>query len=103
MSNKPQRRRRCMMSVPGSSVKKIEKAVAMDVDFIFLDLEDAVAPSMKPEARQNVIKAFNELDWGNTVRCFRMNGIDSYWAIEDLVEVVGKAGHNIDTLCYSQS
>ena len=98
MSQKIKRRRRCMMSVPGSSVKKIEKAIAMDVDHIFLDLEDAVAPSMKPEARQNVIKAFNEMDWGNTVRCFRMNGIDSHWAIEDLMEVVSKAGKNIDTL-----
>ncbi|BFM15729.1 CoA ester lyase [Maricurvus nonylphenolicus] len=98
MSQNIKRRRRCMMSVPGSSVKKIEKAVAMDVDFIFLDLEDAVAPSMKPEARKNVIKAFNELDWGDTVRCFRMNGIDSHWAIEDLMEVVSAAGNNIDTL-----
>ncbi len=98
MTQNIKRRRRCMMSVPGSSVYKIEKALAMDVDHIFLDLEDAVAPQLKPEARLNVIKAFNEMEWGNTVRCFRMNGIDSYWAIEDLTQVVAAAGKNIDTI-----
>lgn len=98
MTQNIKRRRRCMMSVPGSSMAKIEKALAMDVDHIFLDLEDAVAPQLKPEARLNVIKAFNEMEWGNTVRCFRMNGIDSYWAIEDLTQVVAAAGKNIDTI-----
>mgnify|MGYP000114214334 CR=1 FL=1 len=98
MTQNIKRRRRCMMSVPGSSTYKIEKALAMDVDHIFLDLEDAVAPQLKPEARLNVIKAFNEMEWGNTVRCFRMNGIDSYWAIEDLTQVVAAAGKNIDTI-----
>jgi len=98
MTQNIKRRRRCMMSVPGSSMYKIEKALAMDVDHIFLDLEDAVAPQLKPEARLNVIKAFNEMEWGNTVRCFRMNGIDSFWAIEDLTQVVAAAGKNIDTI-----
>ncbi len=98
MNEKIKRRRRCMMSVPGSSLQKIEKALGMGVDHIFLDLEDAVAPKLKPEARKNVIKAFNEMDWGNTVRSFRMNGIDSYWAIQDLTEVVSAAGRHIDTL-----
>ena len=95
---KIKRRRRCVLSTPGSSLPKIEKALASGVDHIFLDLEDAVAPSKKPEARQNVIKAFNEMDWNGAVRCFRMNGLDTYWAIDDLIEVVGKAGKNIDTL-----
>lgn len=92
------RRRRCMMSVPGSSERKIAKALDMNVDHIFLDLEDSVAPQMKPEARLNVIRAFNEMDWGNSVRCFRMNGIDSFWAIEDITQVVTAAGANIQTI-----
>ncbi len=98
MAQKIRRRRRCMMSVPADSTKKIEKAIASGVDFIFLDLEDGVAPQRKPEARQNAIRAFNEMDWGETVRCFRMNGIDSYWAIQDLTEVISAAGNNIDTI-----
>jgi len=98
MTNKIKRRRRSVLAVPGSSMRKIEKALGLDVDHVFLDLEDAVAPQMKPEARLNVIKAFNEMDWGTTVRCFRMNGIDSYWALEDLTQVISAAGNNIDTL-----
>ena len=92
------RRRRCQLAVPGSSLKKIEKALGLGVDHVFLDLEDAVAPSMKEEARRNVITAFNELDWGSTVRCFRINGLDGPWAYQDLTQVVEAAGRNIDTL-----
>lgn len=98
MTEKIKRRRRCMLAVPADSEKKIAKGVASGVDFIFLDLEDGVAPQKKPQARDNAVKAFNEMDWGETVRCFRMNGIDSYWAIEDLMSVVSRAGKNIDTL-----
>lgn len=98
MHQPKRRRRRCMLSVPASSDRKIEKALTTGVDFVFLDLEDGVAPSAKPEARRNAIWAFNELDWGNTVRSFRMNGIDSYWAVQDLLDVVGNAGEHIDTI-----
>ncbi len=96
--NKVKRRRRCQLAVPASSWSKIEKAASIGVDHVFLDLEDAVTPSKKPEARKNVVKAFNELDWGNTVRCFRINGLDGPWAYQDLVEVVSGAGANIDTI-----
>ena len=92
------RRRRCVLSVPASSERKIEKALASGVDFVFLDLEDGVAPAAKAQARRNAIEAFNTGNWGTTVRCFRMNGIDSYWALQDLLEVVGEAGRNIDTI-----
>jgi len=98
MTDKIRRRRRCMLSVPGSSQRKIEKSLAMGVDFIFLDLEDAVAPDMKPQARQNIIRAFNEMDWNGAVRCFRMNGLDTPWAVDDLTTVVEAAGANIDTI-----
>lgn len=98
MSDRPKRRRRCMLACPADSQKKIDKALASGVDLIFLDLEDGVAPVKKPEARDNCVNAFNNLDWGETVRCFRMNGIDSYWAVEDLISVVSRAGNNIDTI-----
>lgn len=98
MTERIRRRRRCQLSVPGSSLSKIEKALSLGVDHVFLDLEDAVAPTKKEEARRNVIAAFNEMNWGSTVRCFRMNGLDTAWAYQDLVTVVEAAGHNIDTL-----
>ena len=94
----PKRRRRCQLAVPADSWHKIEKAAASGVDHVFLDLEDAVAPQNKAQARQNIIKAFNELDWGETVRCFRMNGLDCEHAYQDLVEVIEGCGQNVDTV-----
>jgi citrate lyase subunit beta/citryl-CoA lyase len=98
MADRVRRRRPCQLAVPGSSLRKIESALRLGVDHVFLDLEDAVSPALKPEARKNVVRAFNEMDWGNTVRCFRMNGLDTSWAYQDLIEVVETAGNNIDTV-----
>jgi len=94
MSSKIRRRRRCVLSVPGISERKINRALASEVDHVFLDLEDSVVPDKKSEARNLVIHAFNDLDWNGAVRCFRMNGLDTAWAYE-LVEA---AGDNIDTI-----
>ncbi|NHV25889.1 CoA ester lyase [Burkholderia sp. D-99] len=98
MTERIHRRRRCQLPVPASSVGRIEHALSLGADHVFLDLEDSVAPTMKFEARRNVITAFNEMDWGRTVRCFRMNGLDRAWAYQDLITVVEAAGRNIDTL-----
>ena len=98
MNDRIRRRRRCQLAVPASSRQKIEKALTLGVDHVVLDLEDSVAPSMKAEARKNAIEAFNDLGWGSTVRCFRMNGLDSPWAYDDLITLVEQAGRNIDTV-----
>jgi len=98
MSSKIQRRRRCVLSVPGDSERKISHALASGVDHIFLDLEDSVVPNKKSEARKLVIHSFNDQDWNGAVRCFRMNGLDSPWAYDDLIHVVEAAGKNIDTV-----
>ncbi|MEP5780236.1 MAG: aldolase/citrate lyase family protein, partial [Hyphomicrobiales bacterium] len=55
---------RSELAVPGSKPQMFEKAAKSDVDVIFLDLEDAVAPDEKEQARKNVIKGLNEIDWG---------------------------------------
>lgn len=95
---KPRRRRRVQLAVPATERRKIDKALGLGVDHVFLDLEDAVAPQNKPQARENVVSALNEADWGDTVRCFRMNGLDTPWAYQDLVTVVEAAGHRLDTV-----
>ncbi|MEI7796977.1 MAG: aldolase/citrate lyase family protein, partial [Methylococcaceae bacterium] len=51
---------RCELAVPGTSPEMFEKALKSGVDFIFLDLEDAVAPDDKLRARKNVIQAIND-------------------------------------------
>ena len=98
MSERPKRARRCQLSVPGSSEKMMTKAAGLAVDHIFLDLEDAVAPAEKPSARGKIIDALNSLDFGNSVRCVRINDIETPWAYKDIIEVVTGAGENLDTI-----
>ncbi|WP_394807532.1 HpcH/HpaI aldolase/citrate lyase family protein [Nitrosomonas sp.] len=95
-----QRVQRCELAVPGSSPGMFEKALNSGVDFVFLDLEDAVAPDDKVQARKNVIQALNDLDWkghGITVSV-RINGLDTQYMVRDVVDLVEQAGHKIDTL-----
>ncbi len=95
-----QRVQRCELAVPGSSPGMFEKALNSGVDFVFLDLEDAVAPDDKIQARKNVIQALNDLDWkehGITVSV-RINGLDTQYMVRDVVDLVEQAGHKIDTL-----
>ena len=95
-----QRVQRCELAVPGSSPGMFEKALNSGVDFVFLDLEDAVAPDDKIQARKNVIEALNDLDWkghGITVSV-RINGLDTQYMVRDVVDLVEQAGNKIDTL-----
>lgn len=98
MTEKPRRLRRCQLSVPGSSEKMMQKAAGLDVDFVFLDLEDAVAPAEKRPSRARIVNALNELDWGRTVRCVRINDLTTEYAYEDIIEVVEGAGRNLDLI-----
>ncbi len=94
--NRPLRLRRSELSTPGTSEKMMAKAAASEADLVFLDLEDAVAPSEKEAARQPIIQALNGLDWGKKVRAVRINGTHTHWCHEDLTAVVGGAGKNLD-------
>ncbi len=96
--SKPKRLRRCQLSVPGSSEKMMQKASGLDLDYVFLDLEDAVAPSAKREARGKIVDALNGLDWGRTTRCVRINDLTTEYAYEDIIEVVEGAGANLDVI-----
>ena len=95
---KPVRVRRCELAVPGSSEKMMRKAAEMELDYAFLDLEDAVAPSEKIQTRQKIVWALNELDFGRTVRSVRINDLETHFAYEDLIEVVEGARENVDVI-----
>lgn len=103
MTPRPMRLRRSQLSVPGISEKMIAKAAASDADHVFLDLEDAVAPSAKPAARKTIVEALNSLDWGRKVRCVRINDVTTPWCFEDVIEVVEGAGAKIDTLMLTKA
>ena len=95
-----QRLQRSELAVPGSSPGMFEKALKSEADYVFLDLEDAVTPSDKIQARKNVIQALNDIDWrgqGKTIS-FRTNGLDTQYMYRDVVEVVEQAGKNLDTI-----
>ena len=98
MTQRPKRLRRCQLSVPGSSEKMMAKAATLGVDFVFLDLEDAVAPSEKRPSRKRIVEALNTHDWGRTVRCVRVNDLTTEYAYEDIIEVVEGARENLDVL-----
>jgi citrate lyase subunit beta / citryl-CoA lyase len=98
VSQKPKRARRSQLSVPGSSDKMLQKAAASAADHVFCDLEDAVAPSAKIEARSKTCWALNNLDWGKKTRCVRINDVTTEWCHGDLIEVIEKAGNSVDTI-----
>ncbi len=97
-SEKPMRLRRSQLAVPGVSEKMLTKAAASNADHVFCDLEDAVAPSAKAGARQTIIEALNQLDWGRTVRCVRVNDVTTQWCHKDIITVVEGAAENLDTI-----
>jgi citrate lyase subunit beta/citryl-CoA lyase len=90
------RSRRSCLAVPGSNPRFLEKAKELPADQVFLDLEDAVAPLAKPEARKNIVAALNEGGWGDRIRAVRVNDWTTEWTYRDVIEVVEGAGANLD-------
>lgn len=94
------RLQRSELAVPGSNTSFIDKAAGSAADFVFLDLEDAVAPPDKVQARRNVIEALRDIDWaakGKTVSV-RINGLDTHYMYRDVVEVMEQAGDRVHTI-----
>ncbi len=94
----PARLNRSELAVPGSNPSLFEKAAKSEADVIFLDLEDAVAPDDKPQARRNVIEALNDIDWGNKTLSLRINGLDTHYMYRDVVDVLEQTGERLDLI-----
>ena len=103
MNPQPRRPRRCQLSVPGSSEKMMAKAAGLDLDHVFLDLEDAVAPNAKADARGLVVEAINGLEWRPRTVCVRINDVETEWCHDDIIEVVTGAGAKLDTLMLTKA
>ena len=94
------RLQRSELAVPGSSPKMFEKALNSNADYIFLDLEDAVSPNDKLSARENIIKALNEINWrekGKTISV-RINSLDTHYMYRDVIDIMERVGDKIDTI-----
>ncbi|WP_280834143.1 HpcH/HpaI aldolase/citrate lyase family protein [Mycolicibacterium frederiksbergense] len=92
------RPRRTCLSVPGSSLKMIEKAKNLPADEVFLDLEDAVAPEAKESARTQVAMALAADGWAGQLRGVRVNDWTTPWTYADVIEVVSTAGAALDLI-----
>jgi citrate lyase beta subunit len=78
------RSRRALLYMPGDDRRKIEKATALGVDCICMDLEDGTALNKKAEARNVIAQAMRELDFGKSERCIRINSVGSGFEKDDL-------------------
>jgi malyl-CoA/(S)-citramalyl-CoA lyase len=94
----PARLNRSELAVPGSSPQFFEKAAKGAADVVFLDLEDAVAPDDKPQARRNVIAAINDIDWGEKTLSLRINGLDTHYMYRDVVDVLEQTNGRLDLI-----
>lgn len=78
------RPRRSVLYMPGANERALEKAKGIDADALILDLEDAVAPDAKVEARERVCAAVRSGEYGHRELAIRVNGIGTQWHEDDL-------------------
>ena len=89
---------RSELAVPGSNTALFEKAAGSAADIVFLDVEDAVAPDDKAQARKNIVQGLNEIEWGSKTMMVRINGLDTHYMYRDVVDVMEQAGDRLDTI-----
>jgi citrate lyase beta subunit len=80
--------RRALMYMPGDDRHKIEKAIGLGVDCVCMDIEDGVAMNRKAAARETIVEALQDLDFGHSERLVRVNPVGSRWIEEDLQVVL---------------
>ncbi|KEF99151.1 hypothetical protein K883_02163 [Mycobacterium sp. TKK-01-0059] len=90
--------RRSELAVPACNDNMFDKAAGCGADLVFLDLEDATPAAFKEESRGKAVSALNDLNWGRTARAVRINGLDTRWCHDDVIDVVTRAGRNLDTI-----
>jgi len=87
--------RRCLLFMPGDDIKKIQKAIAVGVDGVLMDMEDGVALNRKADARKTISTALSDLDFGRSERIVRLNPVGSGLEHDDLAAVLP---HHPDSL-----
>lgn len=90
--------RRSILAIPATSRQQVADAAASEADEVFFDLEDSLAPSEKPTARTELVEAIRDYEWGETALSYRINGIDTRWWYEDLIEPLSTVGAAVDCI-----
>ena len=88
MSGTAHRPRRSCLYMPGANSRALEKAKSLPADAVIFDLEDAVAPDAKLDARDTVCAAVKAGGYGAREVIIRINGLDTEWGLEDLKAAV---------------
>jgi citrate lyase beta subunit len=89
---------RSVLAVPASNLEMAGKALASAADSVFLDLEDAVSPDEKADARKKIVRALRELDWRGRPTLYRANALDTPYFYRDVIEVAEEAGAELDAI-----
>ncbi len=89
------RPRRSALYMPGSNARALEKARSLPADVLIFDLEDAVAPGLKAEARAQVLAALREGGYGSREVVVRVNGASTPWGRDDLIALAGSDAHAV--------
>ena len=76
----------------------LDKARGLKSDQLLMDLEDAVAPIAKADARKNIVQALNEGGYEDKIRAVRVNDWTTQWTYTDVIEIVEGAGANLDCI-----
>ena len=87
--------RRCTLAVPGAKPRMMEKAAGLEVDALFLDLEDSVAPDERSLARTHIVHALSSHAWGDKAVLLRINAVSSRHFYNDLITVLEGAGQHV--------
>ncbi len=90
-----ERPRRSVLYVPGSNVRALAKARQLPADGLVLDLEDAVAPSAKDEARERVLSELARGGYGHREVAIRVNGAETAWGRADLAAAARSGAHAV--------
>jgi citrate lyase beta subunit len=93
-----ERLERSVLLAPASNWKMLQKTAASQADAVCIDLEDAVAVDEKEASRENIIRAYTELDFGNKLKMYRMNGLDTGFSYRDIIEIIEAVGDSIDLI-----
>lgn len=89
------RPRRSVLYMPGSNARALQKAKSLPADGLIFDLEDAVAPDAKEEARRQVCRAAGDGGYGGRELVVRVNGLATPWGHDDIAQAARCGAHAI--------
>ena len=94
----PARLNRSQLFVLANRPETFETAATSEADIIMFEIEDAIPPDEKPQARNNIIEALNDIDWGKKSISMRINGLDTPYMYRDLVDILEAPTERLDLI-----